>query len=257
MPRRFSDDLKARVPVLFYDHHLDVRTICKYLGMKKSLAYNILNQYDNHLDSGIPVHTHSKRSGRPRTLNAIDEQFIFSLIEHCPCLYLDEIQDALLQARRINVSIPLLFRTLKKLEITRKVVSVKAIERDEVRRSHFMLQIARIAPRLDMLIFIDEAARNRRTSHRRYGRSVQGHRCVQRRHFVRGKRVSILPALTIDGIIAYDILPGSVTSKTFLQFLEQHVVSVSRSCCNCNHSHFCVDSIYNTLPWTSKCHCYG
>ncbi|KAE9386734.1 hypothetical protein BT96DRAFT_759208, partial [Gymnopus androsaceus JB14] len=36
-------------------------------------------------------------------------------------------------------------------------------------------------------------------------------------------RVSILPAITLDGIVAYDIIPGSVTSRKFLKFLEDHM----------------------------------
>lgn len=225
MPRRYSDDLKARIAVLFFDHNLDVPTICKYLGVKKTLVYDTLQYYCAHLESGIPICTQSSPIARHHKLNAIDEQYISSLIEHRPCLYLDEIQNALLKARGIRISLWLLHQTLRRLDISRKVVSVKALERNELLRSHYMLQMAHIAPRLDMLIFIDEAARNRRTSHRRYGRSARGHRCVQRRHFVRGQRVSILPALTIDGIIGYNIITGSVTAATFIQFLHRHVVS--------------------------------
>ncbi|KAE9390844.1 hypothetical protein BT96DRAFT_759183, partial [Gymnopus androsaceus JB14] len=49
-----------------------------------------------------------------------------------PCLYLDEIQDALLKARGIHISIPTLSCTLRRLDISRKVVSVKALERNEL-----------------------------------------------------------------------------------------------------------------------------
>ncbi|KAJ3720856.1 hypothetical protein C8R42DRAFT_541569, partial [Lentinula raphanica] len=109
--------------------------------------------------------------GRPRTLDAIHEEYIHSLVQHRPCLYLDEIQEALFQARGVQISIPLLCRTLKKLDFTRKVCSVQALERNENKRAYFMLHMARLAPRLDMLMFIDEAARNRRTSYRTYGRA--------------------------------------------------------------------------------------
>ncbi|KAF8837048.1 hypothetical protein BDN67DRAFT_909949 [Paxillus ammoniavirescens] len=37
-------------------------------------------------------------------------------------------------------------------------------------------------------------------------------------------RYSILPALTLDGIIAYDIIEGSVTGERFIQFLKDHVM---------------------------------
>ncbi|KAF8833341.1 hypothetical protein BDN67DRAFT_917217, partial [Paxillus ammoniavirescens] len=36
-------------------------------------------------------------------------------------------------------------------------------------------------------------------------------------------RYSILPTLTLDGIIAYDIIEGSVTGEHFIQFLKDHM----------------------------------
>lgn len=78
-----------------------------------------------------------------------------------------------------------------------------------------------------MLMFVDEAARNKRTSARRWGWSLKGRRCVQRRCFVRGQRYSILPILTLDGIIVHDIIEGSVTAEKFLHFLERLVVSLA------------------------------
>ena len=36
---------------------------------------------------------------------------------------------------------------------------------------------------------------------------------------VRGRCYSILPVLTLDGLIAWDIIEGSVTSERFVQFL--------------------------------------
>jgi len=87
-----------------------------------------------------------------------------------------------------------------------------------------MNKIADDIPNPNMLMFVDEAARNKRTSGRMKGWSVVGKRCVQRRCFSRGERFSILPILTLDGIITYDVIPGSVTSTRFLQFLRELVV---------------------------------
>jgi hypothetical protein len=41
----------------------------------------------------------------------------------------------------------------------------------------------------------------------------------------RGTRWSILPILTLDGIVTHDIVHGSVTSQHFLRFLRELVVS--------------------------------
>jgi hypothetical protein len=82
-----------------------------------------------------------------------------------------------------------------------------------------MNQMADLVENPNMLMFGDEAAKNERTSARRWGWSLQGTRCVQQKCFVRGWRYSILPILTFDGIITYDIIEASVTSDQFLREL--------------------------------------
>lgn len=107
------------------------------------------------------------------------------------------------------------------------MVSARALEQDDLRHSAFMNLIADKVPDPRMMMFIDEAARNRRTSQRSRGWALYGKECIQRRVFVRGERYSILPILTLDGIITYDIIPGPVSSKRFIQFLRELVVSAA------------------------------
>jgi hypothetical protein len=117
-----------------------------------------------------------------------------------------------------------------------------------------MNDIADIVPNPDMVMFVDEAARNNKTSFRKKGWSLKGRRCVQRRCFVRGQRFSILPVLTLDGIITYDIIPGSVTSERFLQFLCELVVSFILSVLDYSWRRTLqiTDPSYKPLPWPSK-----
>jgi hypothetical protein len=148
-------------------------------------------------------------------------------------MYLDEIQHQLLTQRGVRVSITTVIRTLPRLLITHKHVSIRALKRNDILRSAFMNMIATQVPDPEMFIFLDEAAKNKRTAGRSMGWAFMGKRCVQRRCFVRGQRYSFLPALTLDGIIAYDyydIIEGSVTAARFLTFLRELVVSLSRSC---------------------------
>lgn len=76
-----------------------------------------------------------------------------------------------------------------------------------------------------MLMFTDEAHKDDRTHDRLCGYTPIGVRCVQRATWVRGKRISILPVLTLDGIIAYDLVEGSVTAERFVRFIREQVVS--------------------------------
>ena len=138
---------------------------------------------------------------------------------------MDEIQEELLLRRGVNVSIPTLTRTLRCLHFTHKDVSGKALERNDRRRAIYMNRVAEIMTDPEQLMFGDEASKDERTSNRRRGWSRQGMRCVQRKCFVRGKRYSLLPIITLDGIIAHDIIEGSVTSERFVEFLRELVVS--------------------------------
>jgi len=228
MPYRpISKDLKARIPVLQQQGY-GVKKICNVLGIKKTLVYRSLRHVRRH---GIPYDPHARQPGRHRVLYHEDIKLIVALLNRRHCIYLDELRAEVYNIRGILLSQATLMRTLHHLHYSRKHVTVHALERDNLMRSAFMNRIADEVPNPDMLIFIDEAARNRRTSARTTGWSLVGRRCVQRRHFIRGQRFSILPILTLDGIITYDIIPGSVSSKRFVEFLRELVVRIFLHLC--------------------------
>jgi hypothetical protein len=150
--------------------------------------------------------------------------FIRALLSERHTLYLDEIQLELRRRRFVHVSIPTLVRTLRRIHFSSKAVSVKALERNDTLRAAFMNKIGAEVPNMDMVMFADQSAKDDRTDGRKRGWSLVGTRCIQRRCFIRGLRYSILPILTLDGIIAYDVIEGSVTSAHFVQFLREMVV---------------------------------
>jgi hypothetical protein len=88
-----------------------------------------------------------------------------------------------------------------------------------------MNQIADIVMNPDRLMFGDEAAKDEWTSARRNSCSERGTRCVQQKCFVWGHHYSILLIITLDGIIAYHVIEGSVIGERFLQFLCELLVS--------------------------------
>ena len=90
-----------------------------------------------------------------------------------------------------------------------------------------MQQIGDLVRDPRMFMFLDESAVDGRTSSRRYGWARRGFQCVEQLCFVCGIRCSLLPVLTLDGIITFDIFRGSVTSELFVKFLREMVVRVS------------------------------
>ncbi|KAF7345996.1 Tc1-mariner class transposase [Mycena venus] len=225
MPSRtISRDLKDRIPVLFFDKNFSMQKICDVLGIKKTLVYKTLDYHTVHGTSYNPA---AYRSGRPRILDATDIKFILALIEQCHTIYIDEIQEKLLTQRNVSVSVTTLLRTMRRLELTRKCVSIHALERNDLQRSAYMNRMADLVPDANMLMFIDEAAKDDRTLGRSKGWSLRGQRCIQRRAFIRGKRYSILPVITLDGTVAHDIVEGAINSTRFIQFLEEHVIPLT------------------------------
>ena len=87
-----------------------------------------------------------------------------------------------------------------------------------------MNKIGTEVPDPAMLMFTDETAKDVRTCFQKTGWVKVGKRCAQRKCFVRGRRYSILPVLTLDGLITWDIIEGSVTTERFVEFLRENVV---------------------------------
>ena len=111
------------------------------------------------------------------------------------------------------------------MQVSRKQVSKHAFEWDECHHATWFNMIYELAPDPRMLMFTDESSKDEHTQHRPNGWSAIGTQCESSHCFICGKRYSIIPVLTLDGIITHDIVQGSVTSARFIQFLEELIVS--------------------------------
>jgi transposase len=223
MPSRtVSNDLKARIPVLRRLGY-NVATICTVLGVRKSLVYKTLTLYHT---TGLPFNPHASqsRTGRPRHIFGADITFIIAYLAKNKTAYIDELQHALAKFRGKEVSFSTLVRTLRRLHFSHKKVTVEARERNDLLRAAFMNRVGSLVHDPSQLLFTDESAWDARTNRRRMGWSLLGMRCVERQCFVRGERFSILPVLTLDGMVAWIVVEGAVTSEIFVQFLREHVV---------------------------------
>ena len=74
---------------------------------------------------------------------------------------------------------------------------------------------------------MDESSKDKRTLSRSYGYSFANHAAIKKVVFLRGTRYTVLPALTMDGFIACDIMKGSCSKERFRIFILSQVVSIS------------------------------
>jgi len=106
--------------------------------------------------------------------------------------------------------------SLKKL---RKI----AKERDEDKWAEFVQRMSQYSP--EEIGFIDKTSKDERTAFRRNGHARKGVRAQRKGVFVRGRRLSAVGLLTLDGIAASNVIEGSFTTEKFVHFLEHDVVS--------------------------------
>ena len=179
--------------------------------------------------------------GHHRILNREDIKFVVALIECRHCIYLDKIQEELYLHRYCHPSIPTLVCTLQRLDFSRKCVSIHTLERNDILHAAFMNTIANEVPRPNMLMFLDEAAWNQKTSiweDTRLGFSWK-EMCAE--------KVLCLWTAVLDP-------PGSHNRW------NHHIWCHSRSChfhSLCWISQRAGHSAYQPIPWSLKCPCSG
>ena len=99
-----------------------------------------------------------------------------------------------------------------------------ALERNELVRAHYLATIGDHYTR-NQLIFLDESAKDERSLSRLYGYSPRNTPAQKKVVFVREKRYTILPAITMEGFVTVDIFEGSYDKKKFVDFVLGQVVS--------------------------------
>lgn len=220
MTPAISVDLKQRIVNLYNHEDWSMQEIADTLHVSKGLVSKVIGI---HRDYGSVIDPTKQCTGRPPYFNDDDHAFLQQTLAANHTLYLDEIQDRLAKVRNLHVSVATISRALRNEGMSWKGVSKAALERDEELRMLWRLEMVEYSDP-ELFVFLDESAVDNHTIQRNHGWSQMGIPCVSRGAFLRGTRFSILPALTIDGIIALDIFEGSVNKEKFIGFLKDSVV---------------------------------
>ena len=88
-----------------------------------------------------------------------------------------------------------------------------ASQMDQHLRAHYITDVSLYG--VDTLIFIDETDCNRRDTLRRYGYGVRGKPIRCHKLLVR-ERISVIVAMTVNGILDLQIVRGSVDGEIFM-----------------------------------------
>ena len=165
--------------------------------------------------------------GRPRLLSGDQVDGLLSELRDFPELTFSEMKDWVLITHDLEISKTALHHLLRDVAWSRKLLRKAASERDEEVRARFM-DFIRANILASMVVAVDETSKDNRTIFRRYGWAPEGQRANAQVDFIRGDRFSIVAALSTEGYVATRIVPGSVNSEEFFDFIVHDVVSCHR-----------------------------
>ena len=90
-----------------------------------------------------------------------------------------------------------------------------AKQRDDDLREQFVADVSLYKP--EMLIFIDESGSDNRDTLRKYGYSIRGKPPRSLKLLVRGECLSVIAAMSNDGVETLRVVGGTVDGDTFLE----------------------------------------
>jgi transposase len=184
-------------------------------------------------------------------LNAKDVCYIISLLLANPALFLDELQLRLYHDRNIWVHQSTISRTLVRHGYSHKKLARQAAERNTLLRAVWIAEYSHIPAQC--CVWLDESGVDERNHSCVDGWSPVGVAPVRSGSFHRSLRLTMLPAMTTEGIIAMDVFDGGVGKEQFLGFFREQVVrtdTVFGSLMAHSHAHALSGSLTQPSPFS-------
>lgn len=188
---------------------------------------NLMNWFTNV--SGVPEFVlppieSSHRSGKVCSLTALHMGLLRSILTINPDLYLDEIREALLFCDpNLDVSISTISRCLLKMGFSSRKSSKVISKSSHALRKAFVEQVQPIITDLNQLVFLDESTNARNSLTRVKSRSPAKISARGKRN-IPSSRVSFIGAISIGGLVNFDLIEGTCNTEDFISFVKFHLL---------------------------------
>jgi transposase len=159
--------------------------------------------------------------GRPPTKRAALEATLQPQLEKQPDATLQEHCDTWEANAGIKVSISTMSRAIRRLRWTRKKKTLEASERKEEERQQWKEQTKGLEA--SKLVFLDESGSNMALT-RLYARAPRGRRARGSVPCNRGKNVTLIASLSLEGIGETLLMEGAANTQIFEIYVEQILV---------------------------------
>ena len=215
----YSEDLRWRMVWQSQALSLSSATVARNLGVDISTVKRTVNLFER---TG-QVRKRAYPGGRAFSVITEPVQlYILHMLLDRPGIYLREIQAALLDEIGIDVTESAICKVLKKAGFTRQNMVTYATQQDSELRSQFTAELA-LYP-AHTLVFVDETGTDRRDSLRKKAYSVRGNPLRTQKLLVRGEHISVIAAISLQGILALQIVRGAVDADVYYTFVCKHLL---------------------------------
>jgi transposase len=213
----YSLDLRQRILSAWENKENTQRGLAERFKVSLSFIRDLLRRYRETNEIAAKPQGGDRRS----KIKGEDEELLKKIVAEQNDISLREIQEKLQQDKGIEVSISGVSRTLKRLNLGRKKTLV-ASEQGKERVKESRYEFRRWLETIDIrnLIFIDEMGLNLAMT-RLYARCMGGERVYDERPGNKGKNITLIGAMSDEGLIASMTFPGSLNTDSFLVFIEQ------------------------------------
>lgn len=216
----YSSDIRWRMVWQSEALGLKPTIIAGNLGVDSSTVSRVV---DIFRETGAVHKRPYPRDARPnKKLTPPVQLTILHTILQYPDMYLKEIQQEVYILTAVNVSTTSLCLFLKQSNFTRQKMKLVASQRSNQLRQQFTIDVSLYNP--EMCIFVDETGSDNRDKLRKYGYSIRGKPPKSCQLLARGKRISVIAAMTYRGIQALKLVRDTVDGDTFLDFIQRDLL---------------------------------
>ena len=226
--KAYDSNIHWRIVYQRFALEYSVQRVSENLGVSPSTVRQIGSLFDS--TGSVDQKVDPDKGVALKTLSSYDEFYIMELVLERPGIYLREICFELYQLTGAVVSEATVCRFLKKVGFTRTKIQHVAIQQSKEFRARFIAEVQLY--RADMFVFIDESGTDRRDSLRKFGYSMRGKRTRSHKLLARGKHISVIAAMSTQGMLDYRLAQGGVDAIAFREFVEKcllrHVMPFDR-----------------------------
>jgi transposase len=215
--KAYSEDVRWRIIWQKEVMGLTVREVASNLGVGVGTVWRMKELFYN--TGSIQKRTYPVNRHPEKKLTDPVKILILQTVAERPQVYLREIQNIVQCYTGFDVSPSLLCGYLKDMNFSRQRMKIVAKQRDEELRCIYRSDVSLYERH--MLVFVDETGADRRDSLRKYGYSVRGKTPKSFKMLVRGKRISTIAIMTVNGILDMHIVHGTSKGDDFLEFVEK------------------------------------